>query len=384
MRLRIERVCPPLAVAALLAVLVWRSTAAPAGPSPRAAASEREAREEAAAPSIPPASAAAAPGRPSRPEKGAQEILALLLERRARKTPGPSGPRAYSGFGYEKILCLTEGRLLARLYPEECEPLASALAFDPSRPAADRQYGIRLLGFLAESGRSGAAAQLLRLGRDEDRDIRELAVHALAPADRAGTFRAFYADQCRDANRAAFKAMSCLGDSATLLLMQELRNGESGPIRGEQRMMAEDVIRKAELLSAPDWSSRLEEILGKGGHPDQDRWALAAARALSLPNLQDVLRRRLDLDMAAARKKDAYWREINEKEELPASPAGFEERYVTHVGSDVVPDFAHDDLLLAYRQLGGTPTDLERRRLEEFGFEGDAETALRRFLSAEQ
>jgi hypothetical protein len=212
----------------------------------------------------------------------------------------------------------------------------------------------------------------MRLGADPDLDLRELAVDALYRGDGAGTYRPFYLDQCRDANRAAFRAIARHADASTPAAMRELLSGDAGPIRGERRMMAVDVLRKCDILLSPDGSAKLAEL--------RDEWALAAAKARELPGLQELIRGRLDRIMDFARQKHKFWSDENLKEEI--QPAPFEERYILHRGSDVMPDFLYDDLLLAYRDGGGVLSDLERRRLREFGYEGDPETLLRAFVPA--
>jgi len=141
--------------------------------------------------------------------------------------------------------------------------------------------------------------------------------------------------------------------------------------------MGADALAKAELLLAPDADRRLEELLGSGQRPAWDEWALAVARSRGLPGLGEILRKRLDRDLDIARKSEVQRRAQLKEDGLPDEGPGFEERYVRHLEAGIVPDFFHDDLLLAGRDLGVTLSPLEHRRLREFGYEGDEESRLR-------
>jgi hypothetical protein len=319
----------------------------------------------------------------SRTSEGLRPELVFegLLARRGRDQVALAKRGGFTGFGYEKFTLLTEVRLLAAAYPAESERMASAVALDPARSAADRKYAIALLGYLAADGRRSADAVLLSLARDQDELIRELSVYRLFPADPQGAYRSAYTDQCRESNRAAFKALSTNLDGSVGELMSELRERNDGPIRGEMRLLADDVRKKLDLLRSPDAESKLEELLKRGGNPDADEWALRAVKVRPPASLKEVLRQRLDRDLEMARKKDARNREEGIQQGEPI-PGDFESWYVTHLRTELIPDLSYDHLLLALRESGGSLTELERRRLREFGYEGDPRERLEELLSS--
>jgi len=316
-------------------------------------------------------------------EGSARRLLTRILERRSHVQMGSLGRRGLSQFGYERTFYLTEGRLLARLFPDQCEAIASELALNSAQPMADREFGITLLGYLSGMGRRSADAALIRLAGEPEPDLRELAVQSLFPADPTCSYRAFYSEQCREANRAAFKAMSCLEDSSALDFMRDLREGDVGPVRGERRLMAEDLLRKYDLLRSPQCNAELERVLTSSLNPGELDWALRAGQARSLPTLVDSLRKRLDRVMQSARDRDSRSKDQARQEGDTPSSQRFEDAYVTHLASGVMPDFSYDQVLLTLYRSGGPITDLEHRRLAEFGYEGDPQSALRRRLPSE-
>src|SRR5262245_16503148 len=165
-----------------------------------------------------------------------REIIHRILATNATAVISPQ-PN-FSTFGRDAALHRIEGRLLALAFPQETEQAAFEIAFDPNRTMLDRDLGVRLLGFLAISGRASSKQALARLAADGNGIIRELAVDELYPSDLGDAYRPVFVEQCYAGNRAAFRAMSLLADPSTVKLMSDLKDGKGSG--AETRSMAVD------------------------------------------------------------------------------------------------------------------------------------------------
>jgi hypothetical protein len=242
-----------------------------------------------------------------------------LLERFMARHESAAGDASGSRFDREKRTGITEARLLALALPDAMVPLLERVAADPARPARNREFAIRILGFLPD-----AEAALVRLAPRSGPALR-----ALCGRDLRGDHLPLYLAS-GDA-----EAISHWWDPAAAAAMRRL-----AATSDEGRRMSE----RHDLLRAPDWAQRLEDLLSDACHERSDLtlWALHVAQSRALPGLVSALRERLD---AAA------------------------------------PDEFRDDVLIVLSERGGELTDDERSRLESFGYLGDPAARLGELLS---
>jgi hypothetical protein len=221
-------------------------------------------------------------------------------------------------FDREMRTGITEARLLGLAAPEKVLPLLERTAGDAARPARNREFAVRLLELLPDTD-----AVLVRLAPRS-----AAALRALCRRDLGGTHLRVYLE-ASDA-----EALSHWTDPEATSSVKRL-----AAVSDEARSMAE----RHEILRAPDWAQKLEELLVDSCQERSDLtlWALHVARSRALPGLPALLRDRLD--------------------------AG-------------EPDDFRDDILLALSDLGGALTDAERSRLESFGYLGDPAARLAALL----
>jgi len=247
--------------------------------------------------------------------RDAPHLLEQFMARHEKATPDEPGPR----FDREKRAGLTEARLLGLAMPETMAPLLERVAADPARPPRNREFAIRILGFLP-----GSDAALARLAPSSP-----LALRTLCDRDRRGDHLSIYL-AAGDA-----EAISRWTDPEAVEKMKKL-----AALSEEGRRMAE----RHELLSSSGWAQQLEGILSDPCHERNTLtlWALRVGQSRALPGLASLLRDRLDAD---------------------------------------VPDDFRDDVLVALAELEGPLNDDERLRLESFGYLGDPAARLLELLA---
>jgi hypothetical protein len=244
----------------------------------------------------------------------APHLLERFIIRHEKAADDDGAPR----FDREKRTGITEARLLGLAAPKAVLPLLERTAADPARPARSREFAIRILELLPDADDS-----LLRLAPASSSALR-----ALCRRDLHGTHLAVYL------TAADAEALSHWTDPEATSAVKRL-----AAVSDEARRMAE----RHDLLRAPDWAQKLEEILVDPCHERRDLtlWALHVARSRALPGLAAALRDRLDAE---------------------------------------APDDVRDDILVALSELGGALTDDERSRLESFGYLGDPAARLAALL----
>jgi hypothetical protein len=247
--------------------------------------------------------------------RDAPHLLEQFMAWQEKATPDEPGPR----FDREKRTGVTEARLLGLALPATMGPLLERVAADPARPPSNREFAIRILGFLPESDEA-----LARLAPES-----RTALRALCDRDRRGDHLPIYL-AAGDA-----EAISRWTDPEAVSTMKKL-----AALSEEGRRMAE----RHDLLSSSDWAQQLEGILSEPCHERNGLtlWALRVARSRALPGLASLLRDRLDSG---------------------------------------VPDDFRDDVLVVLSELDGPLTDAERLRLESFGYLGDPAARLLELLA---
>jgi hypothetical protein len=251
---------------------------------------------------------------PALDPRDAPHLLEQFMARHEKAAVDAAGPR----FDLEMRTGITEARLLALALPEAMGPLLERVASDPVRPGRNREFAIRILGYLPD-----AEPALVRLASRS-----ETALRTLCGRDLRGDHLSLYV-AAGDA-----EALSHWIDPAAAAALKRL-----AALSDEARRMAE----RHDLLRAPDWALQLEDILVDPCHERSDLtlWALHVARSRALPGLASLLRDRLDSE---------------------------------------TPDDFRDDVLVALSDLEGELTEGERSRLESFGYLGDPAARLRKFL----
>lgn len=267
--------------------------------------------------------------RPEPPTRGPEEIpsppTALdpgdaphLLERFMARHEKAADTGAAPRFDREKRTGITEARLLGLAAPEAVLPILERTAADPARPARNREFALRILELLPDG-----EASLLRLASGSAPALR-----ALCRRDLRGTHLPAYLAAGDP------EALSHWTDPEATSTVRRL-----AAVSDDARRMAE----RHDLLRAPDWALKLEELLVDPCHERNDLtlWALHVARSRALPGLSGLLRDRLDSEE---------------------------------------PDDFRDDILVALSDLDGALTDAERSRLESFGYLGDPAARLAALL----
>jgi len=269
-------------------------------------------------------------------------------------------------FASDRLLFRREARLLAAAYPDLAESLASKAARDASLDWRERIYAVDLLGMLASAGRSSVLPLLRTLSSDEDEHLKAFALAGVAIADVDGADKALYWAQCREGSATAFAFVSIWPDSGTISEMNAL----SSTI---YKADAKDVLTKIEMLQQPGWKERLGRIVQgeREAVIDPVDWALSCLMRCAPEQLRTLLRGELDAGGERARR---WWEQ--------QQPGGAYEKDF-QAADDV--SFAtgrkdYDLLLVTQWSIDGELTEVERRRLREFGYASDPAARLAELL----
>jgi hypothetical protein len=383
-------VLPLVAAIVLVSFMVLRSGSEPGHPSSPPRFPEAALRGNDQGSPAPPSLLKGTTSRTSgHPAVDVPARFARLLARHASKDKSHYGLDS-NRFAAEEELGLRGGRLLALAYPDRMLPLLLDLAGDPNRDRWDRLYAVHLLGSLARERVAAAESGLVRLAHQhsgvDGLDSKALflaneIIAQLAAADQKMSHYALYSQKCSAGFGSAFYALSTRADPANVSFMQSLlAKSEAEEDVSLTHRAAGRVLKDYALLQSPEADGILNECIGSlhSERYDLTAWAVTAARARQSPALPGLLRRRLDESFAEAQIASARRRGAGLG---PAEP--FLEQYVTRGHVDGLGDRFHDDLLILTGELGGTLTDLERRRLRAFGYFVDPQERLLELLSAE-
>jgi hypothetical protein len=270
-------------------------------------------------------------------------------------------------FKSDRLLFRREGRLFAAAYPELAESVSLAAARDAALDWRERLYAVDVLGSLAMDGRSSVLPLLRTLSSDENEHLKAFALAAIAMADVDGSEKSLYWAQCREGSATAFAFVALWPDSVTISEMHAL---ESTICKSD----AKDVLAKIEMLQQPDWKERLGRIVRgeRASVIDPVDWALGCLQRRAPEQLRTLLRAELDSTGDRARR---WWAQ--------QQPGGaFEKDF--QAADDV--SFAtgrkdYDLLLVTQWIVGGELTEVERRRLREFGYAPDPAARLAELLA---
>jgi len=275
---------------------------------------------------------------------------------------------------------LREARLMARVYPDGVKRFAIPIVADPMRPILEWHYARYLSGELAAQGDREAEGELLRLAHLRHGRMSESALCTLAYVDAGGVHRGLYSERAREGQLGAIRVLGSWGDPATIDLMKGLIAANPAPEAPQSsiRLAAQDTLRKVETLLSPDADARIAALI-ETPSPENDAWtpwALHVAKIRKIPDLAEILRKRLD----------AAYRDARRLEERMAVRGGFlpsflDENMVT--GYDYVTDNYFDDILVLQSEIGGPLTDLEKARLRHFGYACDPRERLAELLAEE-
>lgn len=282
----------------------------------------------------------------------------LRLYREYWFVPGKCGtPNPW--LSQESLTRHTEGRLFARAYPEEAETLAFDVLRDPEAPVPDRGYAWFVLGLLPPRPNGELEAFLVEQASSTP-DWGEYApstpaLFCLAKRGLDARCLAICRAQARLGNYVAFDLLSQVVDPDSIALLREMTTwseDHSWPIGGIPRM-AEEALRRIEILRAPDLNERLRRLLlnwrTDGGRGDTF-WALAVAERRGLAAFRDALEDRLKPCRAAGEP-------VRPRVSYPS-------------------DFDVDHILVAYHKAGGELSLDEREYLERYGILGNSEARL--------
>jgi hypothetical protein len=289
-------------------------------------------------------------------------------------------------FATEELLHLREARLLARAYPQECMAMAGEVARDPSRTGSERELACFLLSVLAAQHQKEAENQLLALAQNSKDSLSVAALHYLIEADFEGAHRDLYLTKSREGSFASISALEGISrwmDGVAVEVMKGIvaTNSDATFPESEFKGRAEENLQKAEILMGGNAETALLEILQNRESPHRQwtLWSLYVARARQLPGLLPALRQRLDGSEAKAKsleqKTESFITGLGRTD-----PGGFEFQFVASAKVDGMPDQHFDELLVAYSELGGALTDLEKGRLRTFGYLGDAKDKLQELM----
>lgn len=273
-------------------------------------------------------------------------------------------------FDVETTSGVREARLAAKVFPEATEKIALSKALDPHADPYERGFAIAMLNFLGREGRPAALAALQTLARDADDRIAGPALAGLAASDKDGQYRQLYWDGCRRGLSTSFNLVSYWYDAGTVAEMTALRAAGTNP-------NAEQVLQRMEILGAPDWEQRLETVLRDPENGDLSalRWVITVARLRQSTTLMRVLRDRLDLAHSEAKEE---WGKVGGQDKA----LSFETLMSTSPEfAAMTNDAVYDDALVAFAEMGGKVTELERRRLRESGYLCDPKERLAELLS---
>ncbi len=258
-----------------------------------------------------------------------------------------------------------EARLLAKVFPEISEKVASEVVLNRDADWLERAYALSMLNYIIREGSQTASSILLTLARDFDKRIADAAMVTLADADRDGLHKDLYWERCRGGSIAAYQVLSLWPDPATISEMKRLMDVDVNPY-------AEDVLRRLETLSSPDWEDRIASLLEDSHTPGilDPEWAIAVTRSRRPAKVMETLRERLNSGFAEAQRS---W----ERASRGSRNVSFEMQYAT------VPELArltddpdYDQMLVAYFEMGGKLMDVELKRLRTFGYGCDPRERL--------
>jgi hypothetical protein len=269
-------------------------------------------------------------------------------------------------FQADRLLFRREARLFAAAYPDLAESFAAESARDPSLDWRERLYAVDILGFLAAAGRASVRPQLRAMAAEPDEHIRSCALAGVGMADVNGAEKALYWEQCRAGSATAFAFVALWPDSGTVSEMNALVS----TVHSED---AQDVLRKIELLGRSDWKERLGRIVQgeRSKLDDPVDWALGCLRRRSPDQLRTLLRSELD---AAGERAHRWW-----AQQQPTGSFDQDFQAADDV-SNATGRKDYDLFLVTQWQIGGDLTDVERRRLREFGYAPDPSVRLAELL----
>ncbi len=271
-------------------------------------------------------------------------------------------------FKSDRLLFRREARLFAAAYPDLADSLATSAVREGTLDWRERLYAIEVLGYLADTGRSSVLPLLRTLSSDENEFVKDFALAAVAMADVDGSDKALYWTHCREGSATAFAFVSLWPDSGTISEMHAL---ESTIYKQD----AVDVLKKIEILQKPDWKEHLGRIVRgeRQAVVDPVDWALGCLQRRAPEQLRTLLRAELDATGERARR---WWTQ--------QKPEGSYEKDFQAADSVSFATGRKDyDLLLVTQWLiGGELTDVERRRLREFGYASDPAARLAELLAA--
>lgn len=310
------------------------------------------------------------------PTEECKRLFTKILERHKTSGKGIAVGTAFSRLAKEKLFSYTEGRLLALSYPAEVAALVGPLAEDPTRPTDERQFAFYILGALANSGYMAASEPLIRLANSDDLVVASSAIYHLHQSDQNGENVELYRKLI---NRGVFEAAVPLSrwvDSGSISSLREVIqkfHGE-GFESVQMREYASESLEKIELLSSPGSDSKLSDIISSPTHERQMwlSWALQVSQNRLGVSVQRLIRGRLDMGIAKARE-DILNIDPDAKLEDMFSKA-------LEIGGSGDPYF--DELLIHYVRIGGTPTEMERSRLRNFGYWGDPKSRLEEIVGS--
>jgi len=321
-----------------------------------------------AAKSVPHESSTSSVSSPKADLSDRRKIFALLLSRHRQANHRGEW---LTLFHRESFFHLREGRLLAAAFPEDVWALASPIAEDPQADRKDRAYSFYLLGLLAKQGNVQADAVLFRLASVPDTETADEALRNLFPSDRDGRHIPLYWARCKDWCFEAFEAVSRHGNTSSDPLLREISASTPGGVYPESsiHLLAEETLQRISLLSSPNWEEKLTKVLldTKGDSATWAEWALAVATQKSMPNLLEVLRKRLDTGHLERERRIRK---------------GLEDNFVTAPSSaSLTGDGYFDEVLVVYWSLGGALKDSESRRLHTFGYACNPKERLAELLA---
>lgn len=281
---------------------------------------------------------------------------------------------AHSRFGLEFKVRLTHARLLALVDPERVEAEAAAMAADPTAPGR-RAWGAALLSELALAGRTRSLSLLRSLAENPDPRLSTAAYHRYCRVDVRVEDRPFFETYARRGEPLAVEALSRLPDPAAGALLREIHAQAQAAKDRTLLLVSREALDRQAILAAPDAATRVAELLRYNPSYEELGWAVPVALARPAPAYVQALRDRLDRELRNSRDR------FEQEQAAEAAEArSFESLYVSNTGSGLMTDGAYDQALKAYWQLGGRPTELEARRLREFGYACDPAERLRELL----
>ncbi len=274
--------------------------------------------------------------------------------------PKPS-KYSMSRFRLELRYGLREARLLALGYPLEAESLATQKLQSESAND-DYVFALHILRYLgAEGGRSSALQILASQVANRDNKRSSLALWALGQADLQGVYRPLFLTKCDEGAIEAIDALSYWADPVAIDVLSRYAQAHQNDRPSFSADLALEAKERVGILLRSDMASVLNWI-SEPSEGDRFDWALRVAQQRAIPELKNILQKRLD-------------RAIQKEGDLQLIP-------VESTRGPAIFDTDFDTILIVSAQLGGVLGPWEKAHLEYFGYGCDPRRRLAQILAS--